>query len=247
MGKIFRRVLGMSLLLALYGCGGGVSRFTPNAAGDWEIAATSASTGTTDLIQVRLTQSANNANGLGAVLYNEQNGNIRLGGSCPVGDGKNSVTLVFADFGSSLQSTFNEGGYTFSGSGQSDGKTMTGTYAATAESGCQDAGNWTATKTPPLNASFSGSPDPSLLVQLKITEAASNHSVTVNGTLSGAVTATLSIAGSYVGNAISGLLTVTIPNQPPLTKPMNIYYSPSQKAIYVFEADGTFDGKFDQV
>ncbi|PYV98772.1 MAG: hypothetical protein DMG89_10175 [Acidobacteria bacterium] len=82
---------------------------------------------------------------------------------------------------------------------------------------------------------------------MQITETASNHSVTVSGTLSGAITATLSIAGSYVGNAISGQLTVNIPNQPPLIKPINIYYSPSQKAIYVFEADGTFDGKFDQV
>jgi hypothetical protein len=237
----------MSLLLALCGCGGGGSPFTPKIEGDWEISATSASTGTTDLIQVRLTQSANNANGSGAVLYNEQSGNVHIGGSCPVGDGKNSVTLAFADFGPSLQSTFNEGGYTFSGSGQSDGKMMAGTYAATEGSGCQDAGNWTAVKTPVLNASFSGSPDPSLLVQLHITETASNHRVTVDGSLSGAITATISIAGSYVGNATSGQLTVNIPNQPPLLKPIYIYYSPAQKAIYVFEADGTFDGKFDQV
>lgn len=129
---------------------------------------------------------------------------LTLGGSCPVGDGKNSVTLAFADFGSSLQSTFNEGGSTFTGNGQSDGKTMAGTYAASPGPGCQDAGNWTATKTVVLNANFSGSPNPGLLVQLQITESVSNHSVTVKGNLSGAISAT-------------------------------------------FEADGTFEGKFDQV
>jgi hypothetical protein len=85
MGKIFRRVLGMSLLLVLCGCGGGVSPFTPNTEGDWEIAVTSTSAGTTELIQVRLVQSGNNATGSGAVLYNEQNGNIQLGGTCPAG------------------------------------------------------------------------------------------------------------------------------------------------------------------
>jgi hypothetical protein len=202
--------------------------------------------GTTDLIQVRLVQSGNNATGSGAVLYSQQNSNVHWGGSCPAGSGQNSVALTFADFGLSLQSTFNEGGFTFTGNGQSDGKTMAGTYAASAGSGCQDSGSWTATQTPVLNANFSGSPNPGLLVQLQISES-STRSVTVKGTLSGAITATISVIGSYVGNAISGQLTVNIPNQPSQVKPINIYYSPSQKAIYVFEADGRFDGKFDQV
>jgi hypothetical protein len=209
-----------------------VSPFTPNAEGDWEIAATSTSAGTTDLIQVRLVQSGNNATGSGAVLYSEQNSNVNLGGSCPAGNGQNSVALAFADFGPSLQSTFNEGGSIFTGNGQSDGKTMAGTYAASPGSGCQDAGNWTATKTVVLNANFSGSPNPGLVVQLQITESVSSHSVSLKGSLSGAITATISMTGSYVGNAISGQLTVNIPNQQPLTKPINVYYSPSQKAIY---------------
>ena len=237
----------VSLLLVLGGCGTGRSPFTPNVEGDWEISAASTSAGTTDLIQVRLTQSANNANGSKAVLYGEQNNRIHLGGSCPTGNGENSVAIAFAN-GAPFKFAFNEGSYAFTGTGQYDGGSMSGTYAANPGSGCPDSGNWTAKPTSVLKASFSGSlpGDPNALLQMQITETAANHNVTASGTLSGDITASFSITGSYVGNAISGQVTVNVVNQPPLTKPLNIYYSPINKAIYAFEADGTFDGQFNQ-
>jgi hypothetical protein len=233
------------LLMVFIGCGTGRSPFTPDVTGDWEVSAASASSGTTDLIQVRLTQSANDANGTGAVLYTEENNNFTLGGSCPAGTGKNSVAIKFAN-GSPFNFAYTENGYNFAGTGQYDGKAMAGTYTASSGSGCQDAGNWTAHRTPVIHAKFSGSPNPGLVVDLQVTENSANHSMTATGTLSGAITATLDMTGSYVGNAISGQLKITVNNQPFLTKPINFYYSPSQKALYTFEADGTFDGKFDQ-
>lgn len=240
--------VGLALLMVLTSCGGNTAPalFGPDIEGDWEISAASTSATSTDHIQVRLTQAEHDATGSGAVFYLEQNNSFIPGGLCSV-SAENSVAVTVANDGS-LQLTLSEGDNTFKGSGHYGSGTMTGTYAEVPGSGCTDSGNWTARPTSPVNASFSGSLPgaPNALLQIEIKETAANHSVTASGSLSGDITASFSVTGTYIGNAISGQVTVNIPNQSPLIKPVNIYYSPSNKAIYIFEADGTFDGQFNR-
>lgn len=240
--------VGLALLMVLTSCGGSSAPalFGPDIEGDWEISAASTSATSTDHIQVRLTQTEHDATGSGAVFYLEQNSSFVPGGLCSV-TAQNSVAVTVANDGS-LQLTLSEGDNTFKGSGHYGNGTMTGTYAETAGSACPDSGTWTARPTSPVNASFSGTVvgNPNILLQMQIKETAANHSVTATGSLSGGLVASFSVTGTYIGNAISGEVTVNVPNQAPLTKPVNIYYSPSARAIYIFEADGTFDGQLNQ-
>ncbi len=174
--------------------------------GAYEFVASSSTTGgSKTLIEANLSASGaqSSANGPNQVqTATNLNGIWYVNGACSsASPGQNSISGTVT--GSNITLTFNEGGNVFTGQGTLSGTTVSGTYAGS-NSNCSDSGTFTGTQVPNLSGTFSGTlnfPSGADHVQATLTEG-SDHSLTVQTTLTGADNGNFTFSGTAVANVM---------------------------------------------
>lgn len=247
-----KRLLFVGSLLLLAGCGGssGTSPITTptpitQMAGPWEIKATSEQqTGFSTSIEANLQQTDATTSGSSATISatgadqlvligHHPSGGLFFGGLCPGATAENLTgTLSTAN---ALTLTLTEGAaiYTVAATVDSDGKSLTGTYAFSSGS-CADSGTLTGVQVAALAGTYTGTlhfPNGHQdLASATLTEGVPS-SFTVDLTLTGADNATVALTGLVVGNVFSVQGTLD-----GAAVSYYGYYAFNQKAIYLVDA-----------
>jgi hypothetical protein len=254
-----KRLLFVGLLLFLTGCGGssGTTPTTPatpvpQIAGAWEIKAKSdQQPGFSTLIESNLQQTTASgstgtatitATGADQIILVGQHptGGLFFGGLCP-GPTSDDITGTLSSTGT-LSLTLTEGAsiYTLTGTANSDGKSMTGTYAFSSGS-CPDSGTFTGSQVAVLAGTYEGTLNLTNghqdIATATLTEGVPS-SFTVDLTLTGADNTTVTLTGFVVGDVFS--VQGTLDGDP---VSYYGYYAFTQKAIYLVDApSGTLLG-----
>jgi hypothetical protein len=249
-GRGMKRILFVGSLLLLTGCGGGPSTTTTttpvtSVAGAWTITAQSQEqVGYSTLIEGNLQQTtATGTSGTGTVtatgadqlvlIGQHPTGGLYFGGLCP-GATADDLSGTISSFGS-LSLTLTEGAaiYTLTGTVNSTGTAMSGTYLFTSGS-CPDSGTFSGVQVPILAGTYGGTLNFTNGNQDAATATLNEgvpSSFTVDLTLTGADNTTVTLTGLVVGNAFS--VQGTLNGQ---AVSYYGYYAFSQKAIYLVDA-----------
>ncbi len=243
-----KSLLMMGWLLLLTGCGGGSSTTTPTptsaypqVAGAWEITAKSGQQpGYSTLIESNLQQTSSSststitATGADqiALIGQHPTGGFYVGGLCP-GATADDLSATLSPTGT-LSLTLTEGAavYVLTGTVNTSGTSMSGTYAFSSGS-CPDSGTFTGTPVPALagtyagTVSFNGNQDNATAT---LTEGVPS-SFDVDLTLTGADSATATLTGFVVGNLFS--VQGTLGGQ---DVSYYGYYAFNEKAVYLVDA-----------
>jgi hypothetical protein len=253
-----KRLLFVGSLLLLAGCGGSSSPpATPGTpvtqiAGPWEITATSQQqVGFSTSIEANLQQTAGTTSGSSATIAatganqlvligHHPSGGLFFGGLCPGATAENLTGTLSTT--NALALTLTEGGaiYTLTGTANSDGKSMSGTYAFSSGS-CADTGTFTGVQVAALAGTYTGTLNFTNghedIASAVLTEGVPS-SFTVDLTLTGADNSTVTLTGFVVGNVFS--VQGTLDGDP---VSFYGYYAFAQKAIYLVDApSGTLIG-----
>ncbi|MGB7600230.1 MAG: hypothetical protein WBM24_07995, partial [Candidatus Sulfotelmatobacter sp.] len=172
--------------------------------GAWEFVATSATNGSTTLVEADLTADGDQfrASGPSAVqTATHVNSVWYVNGKCSsVSPGQNSVSGAVT--GNAISMTFNEGGNVFTASGALSGNSASGTYSGNSPD-CPDSGTFTGIQVPNLSGTFSGtlsfSNGAKDHVTATLTEG-SDYSLTFQTDLAGTDNGTYIFLGSAVAN-----------------------------------------------
>jgi hypothetical protein len=251
LGRGMKRLLFVASLLLLTGCGGSTSPTTAtptpltSIAGPWEIVAKSDQrVGYSTLIEANLQQAtptgtvatgAITATGADQLVLIGQHpaGGFFFGGLCP-GAATEDLTGTLSSV-NALSLTLTEGAsiYTITGTVNTTGKSMLGTYTFSSGT-CPDSGTLTGVQVPALAGTYSGNlifpSGHSDHATATLTET-SPSSFTVALTLTGDDNTTVTLTGLVVGNVFSvqGMLGAEAVNY-------YGYYSFSSKSIFLVDA-----------
>jgi hypothetical protein len=249
-GRGMKRLLFVGSLLFLAGCGSSSDTTTTTTpitsiAGAWEITATSQQqVGYSTLIESNLQQTTPTGTvGTGTItatgadqlvlIGQHPSGGLFFGGLCP-GPTVEDITGTLSSV-DTLDLTLTEGAavYTLTGTVNTSGKSMAGTYVFTSGT-CPDSGTFTGVQVAPLAGTYTGN--------LNFTNGNSDHATavltetmpsnfTIALTLTGADNTTVTLTGLVVGNSFS--VQGTLGGQ---SVSYVGYYARSENAIFLVDA-----------